>query len=530
MKWTHDCEATCSSLNRQQPPWETRVFEGLTLSRHAERNQTGDVDNYVRQVIKCQAGWLADGLFGRKVSACDFPWTYGHLAKGTSTIHPSANVSVTARENGQPNTHKKAFRKRGSEIRPPSGMSSLVLNQKLTRLACRIVHIALSECNSPVTRALLAATRIAACQTVEGTLGFLWDSPRKAGQCDSHFERDSVVLGFFRVSPLFWIYEAFAPYILISVYLANEGSAIRSKLMDCSPVNYRRPRTSGIRLLENGQSCPPISALILGHHGLRIIPTNSAKVKFASPPISLVQYIPYEPSEKTEKAMCALVSYSFPQCTSGLATASYSNNFGLITNSFVVVIFPDLSLELKQRTPGWSDEIFSHCKLIANHEDEFKFTIEVDEEKLPPTVKGMEGEEFLLNIVRLLHGGKNPCYISAGDSCCIVVRIRWIRVVHRKIPVMQFRLARSVSVVYTAMLVSTDEPGDLCDVVKGKTFRGITVSDCQLTTVTLSLEEIQLRTYEMTLSPDANWWRSMQLLLGLNRVMPKCRYNGHPTE
>ncbi|KAG5455268.1 hypothetical protein CSKR_113732 [Clonorchis sinensis] len=247
---------------------------------------------------------VTDGLFGRKVSACDFPWTYGHLAKGTSTIHPSANVSVTARENGQPNTHKKAFRKRGSEIRPPSA-------------------------------------------------------------------------------------------------------------------------------------------------------------------ISLVQYIPYEPSEKTEEAMCDL---------------------------------------LKQRTPGWSDEIFSHCKLIANHEDEFKFTIEVDEEKLPPTVKGMEGEEFLLNIVRLLHGGKNPCYISAG-------------------------FAKDTSrEAQNTMLVSTDEPGDLCDVVKGKTFRGITVSDCQLTTVTLSLEEIHLRTYKMTLSPDASWWRSMQFLLGLNRIMPKCRYNGHPTE
>ncbi|TGZ50439.1 hypothetical protein CRM22_010831 [Opisthorchis felineus] len=80
------------------------------------------------------------------------------------------------------------------------------------------------------------------------------------------------------------------------------------------------------------------------------------------------------------------------------------------------------------------------------------------------------------------------------------------------------------------MLVSTDEPGDLCEVVTRKTFRGITVSDCELTAVTLSLEEIKLRTYKLTLSPDANWWRSMQLLLGLNRYVSKCRYNGHPTK
>ncbi|KER24692.1 hypothetical protein T265_07695 [Opisthorchis viverrini] len=77
-----------------------------------------------------------------------------------------------------------------------------------------------------------------------------------------------------------------------------------------------------------------------------------------------------------------------------------------------IVIFPYLSLELKQRTLGWSDDIFSHCKLRDNHDQAFQFTVQVNEDNLPPEVKGLEGEDFLLGVARLLHSSKDPCDIS----------------------------------------------------------------------------------------------------------------------
>ncbi|KAG5455267.1 hypothetical protein CSKR_113734 [Clonorchis sinensis] len=180
----------------------------------------------------------------------------------------------------------------------------------------------------------------------------------------------------------------------------------------------------------------------------------------------VAQIIVYEPEEKTEESLCGL---------------------------------------LRVATPGWTDNIFSRCKLVEVSDEVVRFSVQMDEDNLPPTIRGLEGEELLLNVAQLLHGDRNACRISTG-------------------------FAKDTSeVVQTNMFVSTVESEDICAMVKGKSYFGTTVHDCQISSIVFAMDQAFLRTYRLVLSPDATWWRTMQVLRALNGFVGRCRYNGHPT-
>ncbi|TGZ50438.1 hypothetical protein CRM22_010830 [Opisthorchis felineus] len=91
--------------------------------------------------------------------------------------------------------------------------------------------------------------------------------------------------------------------------------------------------------------------------------------------LNIALIIVYEPEEKTEDSLCGF---------------------------------------LKTVAPGWTDDIFSRCRLAESSDKLVRFLVQMDENKLPATIRGLEGEELLFKVAQLLHAGHNACRISTG--------------------------------------------------------------------------------------------------------------------
>ncbi|OON17732.1 hypothetical protein X801_06427 [Opisthorchis viverrini] len=129
----------------------------------------------------------------------------------------------------------------------------------------------------------------------------------------------------------------------------------------------------------------------------------------------VAQVLIYEPEEKTEEGLCGL---------------------------------------LKTAAPGWTDDIFSRCKLAEVSDDLVRFNVQMDESRLPPTIKGLEGEELLLKVAQLLHGDHNACRISTGFA------------------------EGTPQETQTDMLVSTAESEDICPKVSISTGEFVEIFVC----------------------------------------------------
>ncbi|GAA56067.1 hypothetical protein CLF_109820 [Clonorchis sinensis] len=231
----------------------------------------------------------------------------------------------------------------------------------------------------------------------------------------------------------------------------------------------------------------------------------------------VAQIIVYEPEEKTEESLCGL---------------------------------------LRVATPGWTDNIFSRCKLVEVSNEVVRFSVQMDEDNLPPTIRGLEGEELLLNVAQLLHGDRNACRISTVPKVYFWLmsnppegKLSSSRTDQQPSNLLAkeffgcsaFTLCTLAHVVHCisreyhgTTAIGTYLKRYICSFcrllkVKGKSYLGTTVRDCQLSSIVFAMDQAWLRTYRLVLSPDATWWRAMQVLRALNGFVGRCRYNGHPT-